>query len=72
MDYIDPVPRPRRWLVLLVVAALAVLLGGRWLAGIAMDWQWWGEIGQRETWLAMLAYGTGPALVDQIGAPLAS
>lgn len=62
MDYIDPVPRPRRWLVLLIVCALALLLGGRWLAELAMDWQWWGEIGQRETWLAMLAYGTGPAL----------
>jgi uncharacterized membrane protein (UPF0182 family) len=62
MDYIDPAPRPRRWLVVLIVCALAILLGGRWLAELAMDWQWWGEIGQRETWLAMLAYGTGPAL----------
>lgn len=62
MDYIDPAPRPHRWLVLLIVCALALLLGGRWLAALAMDWQWWGEIGQRETWLAMLAYGTGPAL----------
>jgi len=62
MDYDVPAPRPRRWLILLIVCALAVLLGGRWLAGLAIDWQWWGEIGQRETWLSMLAYGTGPAL----------
>jgi uncharacterized membrane protein (UPF0182 family) len=62
MDFIDPAPRSRRWLVVLVVSALAVLLGGRWIAELAIDWQWWGEIGQRETWLSMLAYGTGPAL----------
>ena len=62
MDYINPAPRPRRWLVVLVVSALAILLGARWLTGLAIDWQWWGEIGQRETWLAMLAYGTAPAL----------
>ncbi len=63
MEYIDPAPRPRRWIIVLVVSVLAILLGGRWLTGIAIDWQWWGEIGQRDTWLSMLAYGTGPALV---------
>lgn len=66
MDYIDPAPRPRRWIILLVVSALVILLGGRWLIGLAMDWQWWGEIGQRETWLSMLAYGTGPALAAAV------
>ena len=62
MDYIDPAPRPRRWLILLVVSIVAILIAGRWLTAVAIDWQWWGEIGQRETWLSMLAYGTGPAL----------
>lgn len=63
MEYINPVPRGRRWLVLLAVVAFVFLIAGRWLAGFAIDWQWWGEIGQRETWIALLIYGTGPVLV---------
>jgi len=63
MEYINPVPRGRRWLVLLAVVAFVFLIAGRWLAGFAIDWQWWGEIGQRETWIAMMIYGTGPVLV---------
>jgi hypothetical protein len=63
MEYINPVPRGRRWLVLLAVAVFVLLIAGRWLAGFVIDWQWWGEIGQRETWIAMLIYGTGPVVV---------
>ncbi len=63
MEYINPVPRGRRWLVVLAVVAFVFLIAGRWLAGFAIDWQWWGEIGQRETWIAMLIYGTGPVMV---------
>ena len=62
MEYIEEPRRSRGWLFSLVAIALAALIGGRWLAGFAIDWQWWGEIGQRDTWLAMMAYGTGPVL----------
>jgi uncharacterized membrane protein (UPF0182 family) len=66
MDYINPVPRARRWMVVLAAAVFAILIAGRWLADFAIDWQWWGEIGQRDTWIAMLAYGTGPVLAATV------
>ncbi|MGD0000793.1 MAG: hypothetical protein ABSE21_11905, partial [Bryobacteraceae bacterium] len=66
MDYISPVPRVRRWIVVLAAVVFAILIAGRWLADFAIDWQWWGEIGQRDTWIAMLAYGTGPVLAATV------
>ena len=66
MDYISPVPRARRWIVVLAAVVFAILIAGRWLADFAIDWQWWGEIGQRDTWIAMLAYGTGPVLAATV------
>jgi hypothetical protein len=62
MDYIAEVPRPRRGILLLAAIVVVALIASRWLAGFAIDWAWWGEIGQRETWIAMLAYGTVPAI----------
>ena len=51
---------------MLAAVVFAILIAGRWLADFAIDWQWWGEIGQRDTWIAMLAYGTGPVLAATV------
>ena len=48
--------------VTLIVLALLVLLGARSVASFVIDYQWWKELGQLDTWLAMLAYGFTPML----------
>src|SRR2546426_10015007 len=57
-------PRHRRGarIVLLVVLVL-ILIGARTIAGTVIDYQWWKEIGQVDTWLAMYLYGVGPLTV---------
>lgn len=41
---------------------LLFLFGARTIANFVIDWQWWGEIQQRETWISMLAYRILPVL----------
>ncbi len=48
--------------VALIVLAIAILFGARSLAGFAIEYQWWKELGQLDTWFAMLAYGFLPML----------
>src|SRR4029077_10613262 len=53
--------RPRRTArITLIVVIILILLGARTLAGIAIDYQWWNEVGQLDTWLSMYLYGVGP------------
>ena len=48
--------------VTLIVIAIALLLGLRSLASFSIQYQWWNELGQIDTWFAMLAYGFAPVL----------
>ena len=48
--------------VTLIVIAIALLLGLRSLASFSIEYQWWNELGQIDTWFAMLAYGFAPVL----------
>ncbi len=56
--------RPR----VLVAAAIALLLLSGRIAGFIVDYQWWREVGQVETWISMLLYQIAPSLA---GAALA-
>src|SRR5437660_156511 len=59
--------RPRRTArITVIVAIILILLGARTLAGIAIDYQWWKEVGQLETWLSMYLYGVGPLAVATV------
>ena len=53
-----------------VLIALAVvfllLMGSRSIAGYVIEYQWWKELGQVETWLAMITYGWLPVLVGAL------
>jgi len=51
-------------LILLVV----VLFSARWLAGLAIEYQWWKEMQQVETWLQMLSYNLIPASLGTVAA----
>lgn len=46
----------------ITVAVLIVLalLSARWVAGLAIEYQWWKEMQQVETWLQMLSYSLIP------------
>ena len=42
------------------VVAIVLFVALRWLCTYTIDYQWWKEMGQLETWLAMLAYEVIP------------
>jgi uncharacterized membrane protein (UPF0182 family) len=44
----------------LVIAAFVLLVGGRTLASLAIDYQWWQEMGQLQTWFKLLSYEVVP------------
>src|SRR4051794_24373278 len=52
--------------ILLIALLVAVLAGARALAGYALDYEWWREMGQVPTWLSMLSYGVAPAFAAAV------
>lgn len=52
--------KARRVVILLIV--LALLVGARTIASWVIDYQWWNEMGQVGTWVAMILYGTVPGV----------
>lgn len=44
----------------LIITLLVILFGASSLASYVIEYQWWREMGQVETWLDMLAYGLAP------------
>lgn len=51
---------PRRGVILVVVLVLALFLGAKTIASYVIEYEWWKEIGQVQTWLKMLSYGFVP------------
>ncbi len=49
--------------LILILAALAL---SRTIATLAIDYEWWKEIGQVQTWLNLAVYGTAPVLTAAI------
>jgi uncharacterized membrane protein (UPF0182 family) len=56
--------RPGVIAVLLLVFLL--LIGSRAIAGWVVEYQWWKELGQIETWFAMITYGWLPVLAGAL------
>ena len=50
----------RSWKPFVFGGLLLLLLGSRIIAGFTIDYQWWKEVGQVDTWLSMLGYGVAP------------
>lgn len=56
--------RPRRaGLFYLAGTLFLLLIGSRFLASTLIDYSWWSEIGQTDTWLDLFLYGTGPVIL---------
>jgi len=54
-----------------LIAALAVLLGSGLIADTVIDYEWWKEIGQTQTWINLMVYGFAPVAACALAAGLA-
>ncbi len=48
--------------ITLIVIALLLLLGARSIASYTIDFQWWNEMGQLNTWFSLLTYSVAPLI----------
>ncbi|MGA2134304.1 MAG: UPF0182 family protein [Bryobacteraceae bacterium] len=48
--------------ITLIVLAVVLLIAARSLASFSIEYQWWKELGQLDTWVAMMIYGFAPLL----------
>ena len=55
--------RPRGRLLYLLALLFALLIGSRYIASTVIDYSWWSEVGQLDTWFNLLLYGTVPVLL---------
>jgi uncharacterized membrane protein (UPF0182 family) len=58
--------RPQQRIALLIGIVVVLLVFGRSICGLILDYAWWGELGQVPTWLRMSAYQYGPGLAAWI------
>ena len=52
---------PQQRILLLIAVIFVLLLFSRSVCGLILDYAWWGELGQLNTWFRMSAYQFGPA-----------
>lgn len=50
----------------LILLALILLISARFIAGTLIDYAWWNELHQLDTWINLLLYGTVPTLLAVI------
>src|SRR5256885_176267 len=59
--------KPRRSsLLLVVILLLALLVCSRYIASTLIDYEWWSEVHQLDTWINLLLYGTVPIVLAAI------
>ncbi|MFL6463425.1 MAG: UPF0182 family protein [Bryobacteraceae bacterium] len=61
--YIGERPPRRVGLLFIVVALFILLFGARYIASTLIDYSWWSEVHQTDTWYSLLIYGTGPVVL---------
>jgi uncharacterized protein len=49
--------------VLIIIVVIALLLAGRSIAALVIEYQWWKELGQLPTWESMILYSFAPLAV---------
>jgi uncharacterized membrane protein (UPF0182 family) len=64
----EPIARRRRTgrAVTIAVSLIALLIVLRSGATLAMEWGWWSEVGQLDTWLGLFTYAYAPVTVGTI------
>src|SRR5579884_2596320 len=58
--------RKRGRLLFLLVLLLVVLFCSRFIAGTLIDYEWWREMRQIETWFSLLLYGWAPVAIAAV------
>ena len=53
-------------MIQLLVVAFLLLLSARWIASFVIEYQWWSELGQLETWLNQWIYGVAPVALATV------
>jgi uncharacterized membrane protein (UPF0182 family) len=66
IEYGRESPRSPRTRVYLIVLLLLLLFGAHSAASYAIDLEWWKELGQLDTWFAMLTYSFAPLLAGTL------
>jgi uncharacterized membrane protein (UPF0182 family) len=56
----------RHWWRYLLAAVILLLFFGRAIASYIIEYEWWREMGQIDTWINMLIYGTTPGIAASI------
>jgi uncharacterized membrane protein (UPF0182 family) len=56
----------RAWFISLAVLVVIILFGARWFAQLTIEYQWWKELGQLQTWLSLYLYGVAPLALATI------
>ena len=56
--------RPRPKLLLIVAALFVLFLASQSIASLILNYYWWGELGQVDTWARMWLYRWTPVLVQ--------
>jgi uncharacterized protein len=55
-------PQKINWGPLILAMLFAIILSARGIANFAIEWAWWTELGQIDTYVSMLLYGTLPVI----------
>jgi uncharacterized protein len=58
--------RRRAGLTLLLVLVVVLLLSSRYIASTIIDYEWWSEVHQVDTWVNLLLYGTVPIVLAAV------
>src|SRR6478735_932401 len=59
----DSAGTPRRGLLYVIALLFILLVAFRYLGSTLIDYKWWTEMGQTDTWPDLYLYGTGPLVL---------
>ncbi len=59
-------PAARFGCIAIAVLFFVVLAGAKWAASLLIDYSWWKEVGQVQTWIDLYAYSTLPVLAGTL------
>jgi uncharacterized protein len=63
---IGPAERKPPGLLVVVITLFVLLLSSRYLASTLLDYKWWNEVNQLDTWISQLLYGTLPVVLTAV------
>ena len=61
--YIGRRQRRTGGVLFVVIAVIVLLFASRYIASTLIDYAWWSEVHQVDTWISLLLYGTGPLVL---------